>query len=188
MVPQALGVLIKPCQTHGDVEPIQMMHGAGQELTHQSAHAVAAVRQEGERLVPVQALVVKNLEQPAPWLVVVGLDQAEVTVPAVFGHGLADDDLELPLLVVPVADVATIDADEDRPRGNRQLPRLGAAGLLDARNVPPPIPWTPERVTGWWCRVVGFRPWGMMPPCSVRSSTCRYRGGLRPCLTGPARG
>src|SRR5689334_302770 len=27
-----------------------------------------------------------------------------------------------------------------------------------------------------------------MPPCSVRSSTCRYRGGLRPCLTGPARG
>jgi hypothetical protein len=27
-----------------------------------------------------------------------------------------------------------------------------------------------------------------MPPCSARSSTSRCRGGLRPCLTGPARG
>src|SRR3954466_6587266 len=27
-----------------------------------------------------------------------------------------------------------------------------------------------------------------MPPCSARSSTSRCRGGLWPCLTGPARG
>jgi hypothetical protein len=40
----------------------------------------------------------------------------------------------------------------------------------------------------WLVWVVGFRPERMMPPCSARSSTSRYRGGLRPCLTGPARG
>jgi hypothetical protein len=40
----------------------------------------------------------------------------------------------------------------------------------------------------WVVCVAGFGPEGRMPPCSDRSSTSRFRRGLRACLTGPARG
>ena len=57
--------------------------------------------------------IAQNLAEPPPGLLILAPDQAEVTVIATCGHGFADDDLEIVLFVVPVPDVAAVDADDD---------------------------------------------------------------------------
>jgi hypothetical protein len=109
----ALDVLIQPGQAHGDVEPVNDMHRTGREFAHQSSHAVAAVRQHRDRLGHRQILRSQNLAEPLSGLLILTPDQAEVAVIAIRGHGFADHDLEVMFLIVPVPDVATIDADDD---------------------------------------------------------------------------
>src|SRR3954447_2809384 len=89
------------------------MRGAGREFADQPAHAVAAIGQHRDRLSHRQILSAQNLAEPPPGLLILAPDQAEVTVIATCGHGFADDDLEVVLFVVPVPDVAAVDADDD---------------------------------------------------------------------------
>src|SRR3954453_4746257 len=61
-----------------------------------------------------------------------GLDQAKVALVPNLGHRLADDDLELLLFVVPVAQVAAVDADDDRPLRHGQLLSAGGVAFNEA--------------------------------------------------------
>ena len=61
-----------------------------------------------------------------------GLDQAEVAVVPDLGHRLADDDLELPVLVMPTAKIGTVKADDDRPLRHGQLLPVGGVALKEA--------------------------------------------------------
>ena len=56
----------------------------------------------------------QNRGKSAVGQVILAGNEAEVAVIAPRGHGLADDDLEVALFVVPVPDVAAVDADDDR--------------------------------------------------------------------------
>ena len=68
----------------------------------------------------MEALILENLKEPLLRLVIVGLDQAEVTMLPILRHGLPDDDLEIDLPVFPTADVAAVDSDDDRPFRDRR--------------------------------------------------------------------
>src|SRR3954471_16861890 len=96
-------------------EPVEISLGTERDPIQEAADAVAAIGQEGEALVDPQILGTQHLEQPASWLVIMGLDQAEGAVVPNLRHRLADDDLELLAFVVPVAQVGAVDADDDRP-------------------------------------------------------------------------
>src|SRR4051794_33503883 len=146
---QALGVLAQHGQSHGDVEPVEVILGTGRDPIQEAADAVAAIGQEGQALVHPQILAVQHLEQPAFWLVIMGLNQAEVAVVPNLGHRLADNDLELLPFVVPVAQVGAVDADDDWPLRYGQLLAIGRVvfnfsgaglsiaefGLLSKRNL-----------------------------------------------------
>jgi hypothetical protein len=113
-VRQAFGGLAEPGQTQGDVEPVQDRHGAGCHHARQRAHAVAAVGQHRDGRGPRQVLTVQNRVKSAVGPVILTGDQADIPVIAPYGHGLADHDLDVALFVVPVPDVAAIEADDDR--------------------------------------------------------------------------
>jgi hypothetical protein len=57
---------------------------------------------------------VQNRGKSAVGQVILAGNQAEVAVIAPSAQGLADDDLEVALLVVPVPEIAAVDADDDR--------------------------------------------------------------------------
>ena len=113
VVRQALGVLTKHGQPHGNVEPIQVMLAAGRQVARERANAVTAVGQHRDRLILRQPLAPQHLAEPALRCGILAADEAEVAVVAILGHRFADDDLEVPLLVMPVPEVATIDPDND---------------------------------------------------------------------------
>src|SRR5689334_14383599 len=108
------------------------MLSARRDPVQEAADAVAAVGQEGEALVDLQVLGAQHLEQPASWLVIMSLNQAEVAVVPNLGYRLADDDLELLPFVVPVAQVGTVDANHDRPVRHGQLLSTGGVSFNDA--------------------------------------------------------
>src|ERR687898_2615552 len=99
------------------------MLSAGRDRVQEAA--VSTVGQEGELLVDLQVLGTQHLEQPAFWLVIMSLNQAEVAVVPNLGHRLADDDLELLPFVVPVAQVGAVDANDDWPLQYGQLLAVG---------------------------------------------------------------
>jgi hypothetical protein len=107
------------------VEPVEISLGTGRYPIQEAADAVTAVGQEGEALVHPQILGTQHLEQPAFWLVIMSLNQAEVAVVPNLRHRLADDDLELLPFVVPVAQVGAVDADDDWPLRRGQLLAVG---------------------------------------------------------------
>jgi len=94
------------------MEPVQNMRGAGCHHARQSAHAVATVGQHRNGRGPRQ--VRQNRAKPAVGPFILAGDEAEVAVIAAGGHGLADHDLEIAFFVIPVPDVAAIDANHDR--------------------------------------------------------------------------
>src|ERR687898_677855 len=107
------------------------MLSAGRDRVQEAA--VSTVGQEGELLVDLQVLGTQHLEQPAFWLVIMSLNQAEVAVVPNLGYRLADNDLELLPFVVPVAQVCAVDADNDRPRRHGQFLAIGGIALNEAR-------------------------------------------------------
>src|SRR3954471_15414047 len=98
------------------------MLAAGRQVAHQRADAVTAVGQHRDRLIRWQPLAPQDLAESALGRGILAADQADVAVVAILGHRLADDDLELLPLVVPVPEVATVDPHNDRfPRDRRWL-------------------------------------------------------------------
>src|SRR5690242_8767829 len=104
------------------------MRGAGREFAGQRAHAVTAVGQQRDRRAPRQVLGLQNRAKPPAGLLILAVDQAEIPVLTTRGQGLADHDLEVAFLVMPVADVAAINADDDRALPELSRPTRGGSG------------------------------------------------------------
>ena len=96
----------------------------GGHVRRQVPDRVAAVGQERDVLIHLQALLAQHLMQASLWPVVEALDETEVTVVAVLGDGLTDHDLEVRLAPhttgLTGADIAAVDSDHDRPLGQWQ--------------------------------------------------------------------
>src|SRR3954447_10972851 len=90
-----------------------MMLAAGRQVADERANTVAAVGQHRDRLIRWQPLAPQHLAEPALGRSILTADQAEIPIVTILGHRLADDDLEAPLLVVPVPEVAAVDPDND---------------------------------------------------------------------------
>ena len=128
----AAGILAQHRQAHGDVEPVQHVLGFRGDQFRQSAHLLAAVGQEGDVLVRLQALALQHLEQPTLRFPIVAVHQAEVARRPIFGHRAADDELEIALSVVPVADIAAVEGRHDAAFRDRQLLPLGRTAVDEA--------------------------------------------------------
>ena len=124
MVSQSLGVLPEHGEPHGQMEPVEDVLGTGGHVRRQVPDCVAAVGQERDVLIHLQALLAQHLMQASLWPVVEALDETEVTVVAVLGDGLTDHDLEVRLAPhttgLTGADIAAVDSDHDRPLGQWQ--------------------------------------------------------------------
>ena len=111
---QPSDVLAHDGDAHGDMEPVQQVLGGWGHVSRHVPDRIAAIGQEGDRLVFLPSLVLQDLVQPPLWPAVVGLHEAEVTVCPIGGHGLGDHDLEMRLFLFLRAHIAAIDADRDR--------------------------------------------------------------------------
>ena len=80
----------------------------------------------------LQTLALKYIEQPALRLVIIAMRQTNVASVTIFRHRSANDDLEITLLVVLVANVTTIEADHDAPFRNGQLLPVRCAAVDEA--------------------------------------------------------
>src|SRR3954467_9640778 len=109
------------------------MLSAGRQVAHQRADAVAAIGQHRDSLIRWQPLALQHLAEPAPGSGILVADQTEVAVITILGHRLADDDLELLLLVMPVPEVAAVDPDDDRFPWDRRWPSSGGTFIPGAR-------------------------------------------------------
>ena len=114
------------------------MFAAGRHVADERADAVAAVGQHRNRLIYWQLLAPQYLAEPMLRCGILTADQAEITVVAILGHRLADDDLEVPLLVMPVPEIAAVDPDDDRfPWDRRHLISGRTAHRLKLAGSPP---------------------------------------------------
>jgi hypothetical protein len=77
-----------------------VMFTADRQVTDERADAVTAVGQHGDRLIYWQPLALQHVAEPVAGLGILAADEAEVTIVAILGHRLADDDLKVPLLVM----------------------------------------------------------------------------------------
>jgi hypothetical protein len=125
-------VLFKHRHTHGDMEPVEDVLGLRGEQLRQCSDFLATIGQEGDILIGLQALTLEHIKQSALRLAIVAMHQTDVSGVAVFGHRLANDDLEVGLSVLPVPDVAAIQADHDAPLRKRQPCPVGRATFDEA--------------------------------------------------------
>jgi hypothetical protein len=100
------------------------------QWSHRGADLLPQVRCATASSVPASYSCLTPI--PAPkWLLLLdsqSLDGFPVIAPQ--GHRLADDDLEVALFVVPVPDVAAINADDDRLLPNLPLPTIGGVSSM----------------------------------------------------------
>jgi len=89
------------------------MLAAGRQVADERANTVTAVGQHRDRLIHRQPLAPQHLAEPALRCGILAADEAEVTIVAILGHRLADDDFKVPLPVMPVPEVTTVDSDND---------------------------------------------------------------------------
>ena len=89
MVGQSPGALSEHGEPHGQMEPVENVLGTGGHIRRQVPDRVAAVGQERDVLIHLQALFAQHLMQAPLWPVVEALDETEVTVVAVLRDGLA---------------------------------------------------------------------------------------------------
>ena len=135
------------------------MLAAGRQVADERADAVAAVGQHRDRLICWQLLAPQYFAEPILRCGILTADQAEITVVAILGHRLADDDLEVPLLVMPVPEIAAVDPDDDRfPWDRRHL--TSGRTVIDSSSAGSPPRSASCRAATWcrcWRMVSGFR-------------------------------
>ena len=91
------------------------------DLLGQSEDFLAAVGEEGDILIGLDALAFQQVHQAAFRPAVKTVDDAKVPRRSVLRHRPADDDLEIALPLVPVADIAAVETDHDAPVENRKV-------------------------------------------------------------------
>src|SRR4051812_48853058 len=126
------GILFQYCQAHRDVEPVKDVLGCRSDELSQRPDFFAAVCQEGDVLVRLQTLALEYVKEPTLWLAVVAMRQTNVAGVSIFGHRLPDNELEVRLPVLPVADIAAIKADHDASFRDGQLGPIRRAAINEA--------------------------------------------------------
>src|SRR4029450_339357 len=116
---QTFAVLAQYRQLHREVKPVQYMSRLGAHLQLEGTQCVMAIGKKRHLLVHLHALRVQHLMQASLWLgVVIRLDKPTTFVPRGLGlftfakaqRTLAPHDLEVALLVHPVAHVPSLNA------------------------------------------------------------------------------
>src|SRR5712691_13277279 len=116
------------------MKPVQYMRGLWAHLPLKCPQLVIAIREKGDLLVHLEVLRVQHLIQTPLGLGIQRLDKPKALErgrPVLFTLSkaqdtLADDDLEVMLLVHPIADVAPVNAHgEDALRQGQALPITG---------------------------------------------------------------
>src|SRR6266705_3926237 len=114
------------------MKPVQYMRGLWAHLQLKFPQLVVAIREKGDLLVHLEVLGLQHLIQTPLGLGIQRLDKPKALErgrPVRFTlskaqHTLADNDLEVMLLVQPIADVAPVNAhDEEALRQGQELPR-----------------------------------------------------------------
>src|SRR3712207_9589670 len=82
---------------------------------------VPAIRDKGQILIGLEALAAQVINNAALRLAIIAVDKADIAGLSLFGHGPADDELEVLLSVAPVADVTPIQANDHPALGGRQI-------------------------------------------------------------------
>src|ERR1700741_3305834 len=109
------------------MKPVQQVFSLGIQIQLHVAYVLAAVGEEIDLLVGLHALGLKQLEQTALGLFIVGLNPGKASsrellffllVPLKGQEALAGNHLELSLIVLP-ADIATVNPDGKRIIGSR---------------------------------------------------------------------
>jgi hypothetical protein len=117
---QPVEELAQAGQLHRQVEPVEQVLRMGAQVALQLAEALLTVREEHELLVVPQALPPEHLGQMPPRLRVVARDEAEALGWPVCRDRRANNRHEVGLLVLPMPQVAAVDADRNRRRGRGQ--------------------------------------------------------------------
>lgn len=135
MVFEALGELTKGRDAHGDVEPVEDMLTGWRNHFSKRAHLFAAVGDEGDILIGLNALLFEVVEDTTLRVAVVAVNEADIAGIAVFGERTADDQFKILLPVAPIADIAAIQADDDTAVGNGQVHPVARTGILHERDA-----------------------------------------------------
>jgi hypothetical protein len=107
---------------HGYVEPVQQVFSYRAQVELEIAHVVATVREEGDGLIHLQPLRLKQFGQPPLGFGVVVGHEAEALGFTIGWDTLADDQLKpagFAIIVIPSVDVAAINANRKWPTRSR---------------------------------------------------------------------
>src|SRR6202030_2327705 len=136
---QSLGSLVQYCQSHRQMKPVQQVFSLRIQIELHVAHVLAAVGEEIDLLFGLNALALEQLKQTALGFFIVGLNPGKAPsrellfsflVALKSQDALAGNHLEMSLLVPP-ADIATIDPDGKRTIGSRKFVPAPLAALDD---------------------------------------------------------
>jgi hypothetical protein len=83
-------------------------------------------------LIGLQSLAFERVEQPAFRLGIVAMHQTDILSITIFRHRPADDDLEVGLAILPVADIAAVEANDDAALRDRQLRLVSRTAINEA--------------------------------------------------------
>ena len=78
--------LDEPGASHRYLKPIKPMVSFGTELQREVAHRIAAVRQEGNRLIHVEALLRQHLKEAAFRVLIIPMHEPLQRCPVASGH------------------------------------------------------------------------------------------------------
>ena len=121
MVHQSLGELPQDRDPHSNVEPVEDVLAARTDPLGEGADLLTAVCDKGQILIGLEALLAEMINDATLRLAVIAMNEADVPSLSLFGHGPVDDELEVPLSVAPIADVAAVQADSHPSIGDRQI-------------------------------------------------------------------
>src|SRR6267142_5749394 len=127
------------------------MLGLWAEVQLEVTHGISAIREKGELLIHLEPLGLPELEQAALGLRVNGLDKAKaltrgnvfLVLPCEGQDTFPHDDLKLPLFLVPITHIPTIDPDRERTIGHRQMAPVPRAPLDEKHLLFPQLGLTP---------------------------------------------
>jgi hypothetical protein len=134
---QAFGTLLHDGQAHRQMKPVQQVLGLRVQVQLEVPHRVAPIGQERDLLIHLMPLRLQDLEQAPFRLYIQGRHKAKalagwdilLVLASEDEDALADNDFEMLLFLLPVADIATIDPDREGAIGDGQGLPVGGTAL-----------------------------------------------------------
>jgi len=130
MVFEPLRELAEKRDVHGEMEPVEDMLAGRRDHLGEQADFFAAIPDEGDILVGLNALLLEIVEDVPLRLAIIAVDEIDTAGTTIFGERAADDEFEVLLPVVAVANIAAIQANDDAALGSGQVNPVTRAGIL----------------------------------------------------------